>query len=153
MTGQRIAESIRECVIIPPRPSRFPRHLGGTSTELNTRIKWHRSCKEKKLMWLIAICFRFRNRGRHHRHHRYTSSPSLLSSLIHAPRLRTTRWIDDLSWSDLSRPSRKRKGGEFSGRDRDRGSDRGLTFSVSADLRAPATSRNRTGATATTGHL
>lgn len=33
------------------------------------------------------------------------------------------------------------------------GSDRGLTFSVSADLRAPATSRNRTGATATTGHL
>lgn len=37
----------------------------------------------------------------------------------------------------------KRKGEEISD-----GTDRGLTFSVSADLRAPATSRNRTGATA-----
>lgn len=54
--GDRMAEGIRDCVIIPPRSSCFPRHLGGTSTGPGICVKWQ--IAQKNLMCLIATYFR-----------------------------------------------------------------------------------------------
>lgn len=140
----------RECVIIPPRPSRFVHRLGGTSTQRPpTRAKWHHRSR-KKANALNCDLFPFRrNRGRRRRCRRLRRFVllALVDSRSRLPRRKTRdRSMIYPGAIYLSQTG----GGEISAA-RD---DRSLTFSVSADLRAPATSRNRTGATATTtGHL